>query len=545
MFAVVALPDTDPSNPSSDPAKEPPMLKVDAKTQWVHFDQVTGTVNAKYPGFWHWSAKPLPEAKTVALSGLPTLATRTVEEGLGASVTNVRTFQTTNSNTTLEISGTNFYPGTTVRIGDKTFSGPKDGLFVQSSQTMVLTANADLLTGALSAVVNGRYGPPSPLYQTKQPGIVISQSEISPKGPNYSSLKLMVDAFDSSGLSMADIKNYPDPILTLNGTRIGYRASFQDTSQGGHKYVMARVDIPNSLLQPEDNRAGILFPLLGESWSAEDLIYDSDAVQVTKMSTGKTTTLLISRPGQEFSGNWHIVLDKTYSLTDPPSTTITRAKTPKHPAAKRVKGKASVKDKTKTQEVEFSRLVPCKKSKIDTNRCSMVRLVADSKFLSSYQKFVLISDTGYAQTIDLSARPAKEKTAAAKNALKITSVEPSTVGLNEVVTVTVTGTGLESVKHVSFDGKPLSFWKGEKKTGGKTSPPPTDSSGDSNGKSEQPPGQLEVLLSRDLTAKEGHQTFLLLVDDITVATASITVGPAPTATVISPAKSSEAKEKTP
>jgi hypothetical protein len=541
MFAVLALPETDLPGAAAQESSTPPVLQVKAKTYWLHYDQGTSTVTSKL-GFWHWSRKPLPKSEPFALNDLPTFATETVEQGLGATVKNVRTFQTTSGNTMLQITGTNFFPGTTIKIGDKTFSGPQDGLFLQSAQTMLLAANSDLLTGAFSALVNGRYGPPCPLYPTADVGgILIHKSKLSPLGPTYSTLELIVGAaHPGHDLTIQGIQEYPDPILTLNGVRVPNRPDFGSTKENGTQYVVATVRVPKSLLQPQGNRVGILFPLLGESWSAEDLIYDSDAVEVTKMTSGKTTTLLISRPGREFTGDWRLVLDATYHVTDPlPS---------KPEPTKKAPGKSKAKDKTKgetkeedeTQPVEFSRLLPCQdlNKRGDTNRCSLLRVVADTKFLGDYQKFVLVSDTGYAQLIDLSAAPAKQ-TPPSNPTLKVTSVEPASVGLNEVVTVTVSGVGLDAVKQVSFDGKPLTFWKAPAKSAPAAAVQPTPENTSKT-------TQIEVLLDRDITAKEGRQTFVLQVDDKTVSTVLITVTPAPMAAIVPrPANSSKAPEKKP
>jgi hypothetical protein len=110
--------------------------------------------------------------------------------------------------------------------------------------------------------------------------------------------------------------------------------------------------------------------------------------------------------------------------------------------------------------------------------------------------------------------------------------------------VIVTGTGLDAVKQVSFDGKPLVFWKpaeGNRSPNSGSLPP--DHAPATNEKATQ----LEVLLNRDITSKEGHQTFLLQVDEKTVATALITIAPNPTPTIVlrPPASTSATKEKAP
>lgn len=546
MFAVISLPDTDLPGDLAKETNAPRIIRAHAKTYWLHYDHGTATtVTSKYPGFWHWSAKPLPPADNAALdSSIPTLSTEATERGLAPTISDVRAFQTTSGNTVLQITGTNFYTGTTIKIGDKTFNGPQDGLFLKSSQTMLLAANSDLLSGALSAVVNGRYGPAVPLYPASLEGIVIAKAQLSPLGPGYTTLKLIVgDARPAHDLTLDDIHNDPDPILTLNGIRIPYRADFQGTTDSispfpERKYVIAIVRVPSSLLQAQDNRAGILFPLLGESWSAEDLIYDPDAVQVTRMTTGRATTLLIARPGKEFNGRWHLVLDKSYPLTDPPNTRPPHTARTKKPAPPHT---------ATPPPVEFSRIVPCQNPNVknDPNRCSIIRVVADSKFLSDFQKFVLVSDDGSAQVLDLAMSPQKEA-APLNPKLIVTTVEPHIVGLNEVVTVTVTGKGFDQVTQVSFEGKPLTFWKIPAKSkpaeGGSAEPSPEKTDAPM-----QNPAQIEVLLNRDITSKEGHQTFLLQVDDKTMATVLVTVAPSPAAITVpeAAAQNLRTKEKSP
>jgi hypothetical protein len=349
-------------------------------------------------------------------------------------------------------------------------------------------------------------------------------------------------------LAFKDISSFPEPILTLNGARIPYRADWTPTtdtitSDTPLQYLVATVHIPNSLLKGDANRAGVLFPLLGESWSAEDTIYNPDAVEVTRMSSGKSTTLLFSRPGFEFNGAWQVILDKAYPLTD----TAKRASSGQEPVSSNKKKPGNKKPGAKrhsespVETVEFFRILPCSKTKKDSNRCSLAELVADSKFLNNYQKLILVSEDGVPQTIDLSPGSAEKKGAASSGGtLSISSVEPSSVGLNEVVTVTVSGSNLDKVKQVSFDGKPLSFWKvaeepGVEKhaTAGKAQPAKSSS-------------QIKVLLSRDVTSKEGEQSLLLKVDDKSLTTAVLTVNPSPTPSIASaPAPSTKNKENQP
>jgi len=516
MFAVISLPETDLVGDEKRERPAYPHVQVHVKTYWLHYDKNTSTT-ATHPGFW--SARNLPAPEGFQLSDIEALPTESIETALNPRIRNVELFQTTNGNTVLQIAGENFFTGTTITIGDKTFAGPQDGLFLKSSQTMLLTANTDILSRAWKAVVNGRYGPAVALYPSASPnGIIIAKSKLAPKGPNFTELELIIgDADTTKDLTLDNVKDLPDPVLSLNGTQIPYRSTWGntvDTFFGGarHHYIIATVTVPNSLLHSRDNRAGVIFPLLGETWAAEDLIYDNDEVQVTKMTSGSTTTLLISRPGIAFSKNWSLILDNTYALIDP-------APLPAKPSA----GKKS-KTKQAVPPPQFSSVLPCQDPKVenDPRRCYMLRIVADTKFLSNYQNFILVSEDGHAQVLDVpAATPQKEAPSAPP---KITAISPSTVGLNEVVTVTITGSGLDAIKQVSFQGKALTFWAVPDKEKSTDSAPVT-----SPDATPAKTSQIQVLLTRDVTSKEGHQELLLQVDSKNMVTIVLTVASASTA----------------
>jgi hypothetical protein len=548
MFAVVALPDTDVLTDGDIEKSSYPHVQVQAKTYWMHYDRKTSTTTES-SGFWSWSNRNLPGKEQFTLRPIETLPTAAVENALKPTIGEVELFQTTNGNTVLQIPGTNFFAGTTITIGDKTFATPQDGLYLKSSQTMLLTANTDILSHSTRAVVNGRYGPAVPLYPKAPPGgIVIAKSTLSPQGPNYTKLEVMIgDAEPNENLTVADVKKYPELILTLNGTQIPYRPNIQDTTDtispyDSRAYIIATVRVPNSLLHSGENRAGVIFPLLGEKWSAEDSIYNEDDVQVTKMASGKTTTLLISRPGYEFTGDWRLILDQEYPLTAPEAAP---------PASKHapVSKKSTPAPKESTPAVEFTRPLPCSdpidpkvpknpKAAKDTKRCSLLKLVADTKFLSSYQKFVLVANSGYAQVLDIpTATTSKKEPAAPAAPPKISAVTPSTVGLNEVVTITLTGTGLDAVKKISFEGKDLTFWPapGKEKSSETSS---TSTQTEAAAKT----SQIQVLLSRAVTGKEGRQELLLQVDAKTMVTVPLTIEPGPAATKTPASESTPTKK---
>jgi hypothetical protein len=572
LFAVLALPETDKVDDTTALT-----LKVTARTYWLHYDQTTAT-NVVRPGFWDWAAKNVPPSAQLKLQPVDVFPTAHVENWLHPVVYDTQVFQTTSGNTLLQISGENFFPGTTVTVGDKTFTGPQDGLSLKSSQSIVVTASADIFSRSLNAVVNGRYGPSTPLFKPPGHGIAVLKAEVRPKGLKFSLVLLTLGKLDAdTTLHLADLQNSPKPILSINGTAVPYSPLLQEITPG--PYVLATVMLPSALTQSKDNRVGIIFPLLGQSWYSEVAVYDDSEVQVTKAAGGKSTTLLISRPGLEFNGNWRLILDKLYQVDVKPPVAPVPPPSPSAPRQAANSNSRSAPKKDATPPVEFTRLLPCREQAAEdaakkvaseaekevaraaaskVNGCYMLKIVADTKFLSDYKKFVLVSDDGYAQTLDIPSASGSAETTPPPQP-KITSIAPPSVGLNEVVTVTIIGTGLDAIKQVTFEGKPLTFWTGSEKDktatatsakppqapatkppeppdakappaaanqGAPPPPPPTVAEDSGDGKS----SQLHVLLTRDVTGKEGHQELLLQVDAKTLITATVTVSPAPTAT---------------
>jgi hypothetical protein len=513
MFAVVALPDTDSFTDLNQDASK---VIATVKTYWLHYTRSSSTT-VLHPGFWDWAANRLPKGSTTSLPPIRVSPTKPVEEDLHPIISSVKLFPTTNGNTVLQIEGDNFFTGTTVTIGDKTYQTAADGLFLKSSQTVILTASSDVLSRSLDGVVNGRYGASAALYRKPTTGITAIPL-IRPLDPKFTNLKVKIfNADPAYSLTKTMISGYPAPYVTLNGTTVPYPATIQELPEvdgsTSRQYLLATVTVPNSMLQARDNRVGVIFPLLGTDWHQEGAVYDDTAVQVAQLSGGKDTTFLISKVGTPFTSDWHLVLDKMYDITCPPPATST--------------------DPKKATQTSLTTIVQCTGNPPVVADSYALKLVADTGFLKNYKKLVLITKGGDIQAIDLPASspaPAAEKPATPP---KITKVTPATVGFNEAVTIIITGDGLDAVKQISFDGKPLTFWAVDPKDTGTGNPDssaaaaPTSDGSDSDS-SKKKVIELHVLLSHAATGKEGHQELLLQVDPKTFATATITVSPAPT-----------------
>jgi len=523
LFVVVSLPDDD--EPQAINATN---LAATATTYWRHYDKKSSTTTTK-AGFWDRSSKRLPKPENITLIPVDVPSTSVIQADLAPRVSGRHWYPTGKGTSTIEVDGKNFFIGTTVTLGNKLLATPQDGLFIKSDQTLVITVSDDVVNSAFGAFVNGRYGGTVPLFTPPAPGLVIRSAAVAPRGAGVSDLQLTLSSLDDSSLRTNDIASYPAPILFLNGTLVQIRPTLRtqlredrkwdrNTSYelgttvvprvgNGHSYtcitagrsgdnppawstatgstfadgtvawqediktdIVASYRLPNSFLKGRDNQITIAFPLLGKNWSADAFTYDDKAVVLTKIGgNDKTsTTLMLSRPGVEMSGDWEIVLDQTYEVDAAPT----------HPPAK----------------VKLSRPVPCA-----ANRgpgCYVLRIDADSTLLKDFKKMLLVDPDGFAQIVDLSPPPSPT------DPPKITGPTSDAVKEGETPTVAFKGSGLRGIRQVSFQGKQLPFSINDDGT------------------------QLQVLLSRDVTGKQGHQE-LQLDSGKSLLTGIVNVAPAP------------------
>jgi hypothetical protein len=175
LFAIVGLPDPDiePAAPhGDDPADQ---LKAQVRTFWKKYDATTLTAfdmseanrarRAKYALSLRLGQPEILKSafvNAVDYTTIPVYATATYERKLRARVDNV-TWQMTGAKSILiSAKGENFFTGTSVVLGDKTYAGNSDGLFLKSNQTFDLTTTLDAVGTGAGAVV-GRYGAAVPL----------------------------------------------------------------------------------------------------------------------------------------------------------------------------------------------------------------------------------------------------------------------------------------------------------------------------------------------------------------------------------------------
>ena len=393
-------------------------------------------------------------------------ATFEMQQELKPRVDKVQWMPTDQRTGVLLVEGKNFFTGTTVKLGPKVYATDRDGLILKSDQTMIL--NTTERDAAGEGVVNARYGPAVPLVSDSLPNgtLTIQGLTVRPHGMEYSDVLFKLARVGGELLHKSEVESLNPPIVLFNGEPVGVTPSLLEDAKSGLKIFLT---VPNAAVRPRDGVFRVLFPFAGPRWSAETFVYDDSEVEVTRLGGGDCVTLLIAGH-QPFLDAWKVILDKVYETSD---------HLPACPAAAPV--------------VALDKPVACPE-------CFVLRMVASASLLSSYKKFELISNDGVAQTLDI------PPTAPPPVHPSIDGPAKDAVYENEVRTVVFTGKGLGAIKKVTFDGKALPFICS------------------SDGK------KIEVVVSRDVTAKPGHVDVILEADPPTILAAPLTVLPAPHST---------------
>ena len=110
----------------------------------------------------------------------------TYQKELGPTIKAVKWMPTDNATGVAMVTGTNFFPGTTVRLGNKTYTGNNDGLTLKSDDELEITAP---FTAALvGGVVSGRYGEAKALKNSDSAcyssRIDLQRVKVYPEGPD-------------------------------------------------------------------------------------------------------------------------------------------------------------------------------------------------------------------------------------------------------------------------------------------------------------------------------------------------------------------------
>lgn len=454
MFVVIALPDTDEGRKQAN-------FDVQVRTYWRKYDHSLLATARKED----YVRGPYPYQVTVTSSG-------SYEHDLAPVIDDFQWVSTGANTAVVSFTGKNFFPGTQIQVGDKTHSDPASGLLIKSDISMELTASLqDLAAG--DAFISGRYGKgiTGPTEsECKASGIAINKFKLTPLlGQSEASLDIFLQEPEGKDLDFRNCLNtrplvrFGDTLLPVAYSQEANCTTIPDFKE--RKCYRITAFLKGSLVTGND-LVTVRYPFRGPQWasslafskpSATVIRYGKPDVKTSpkkKTVPSSETTLRIT--GLAFDKTWKVYLDKDYAVGT---------------------------------------------SALKLLNSDLFLTVADS-ILGAYKQLLLLSpqsdDPRQPRTIALdipsaTPSPTDPKVDATK--------PPAPVVQGSAPSVVVSGTGLASIKQVTFGDKSLPF---QVSKDGST---------------------LTVILSREVTRKPGNAVLILRPANGDFLPVAITVNP--------------------
>jgi hypothetical protein len=320
LFAILALPASDNCGAADVAAHRCPEqhLSAHVRTFWKKYD--AGTLTS-FESRDARRAERFRYAMTLGLSrpevfedryknerdypDIPVKTTAAYEDGLGPTIQSVSWTPVGPKNALVSAIGQNFFTGTQVALGDKTYAGGGDGLVLKSTDAFDLLTTLDALVTGPGAVI-GRYGPAvvfSPKAEAVAPtdaSLAIHHTEIGPsisgthalavylmRGPlvlgKYSSLTLAALPHGAGGELIS-------PLIAVNGNTMALPYSIDQIEDSTGRYcdgacIVVRGSIPDSSLTGGNAVVRVSWPFQPRSWTAVSHYADPNAAyQVVRVS---------------------------------------------------------------------------------------------------------------------------------------------------------------------------------------------------------------------------------------------------------------------
>ncbi len=308
MMAVVALPAADlPAAPAAAGAPratfapesrtQNPALTVTVNTAWTRYDHATQSTGAK-ASLWtrFWGGGRLPASSgDITFRNVEVPLTRTTQDDLGPHISSIKWVQGDTAGGVAVVTGWNFFPGTTVRFGGRTYSGAADGLTIKSDQQLeVALPLAAALTGG---VLSGRYGQAVRLEAVDPAlpvGFLIQRLDVTPAGADLYSVEAVLRFFgkdDREPVSLLDlITKVNRPVVSINGIPLSATPFLEPD---GSSAIRVRAFAPGSLIEGGPYSVTVTFPFAGPGWNVT-LPRSKPAINVVRLGGKRVTRLLIS-----------------------------------------------------------------------------------------------------------------------------------------------------------------------------------------------------------------------------------------------------------
>lgn len=284
MFAVVSLPSNDLASAADAE------LEVKVITRWVKYYPGKQTTAERSNILWTSelaqflsanTANTIPPPAEVVVSDytVPVFTTNTYQKALSPVVQSVDWAFTGEKTMALMVRGKNFYTGTSLVVGDRTFADPATGLLLKSSES--LDATGDTTNLALGeGVLFGRYGSAVPLVPEKLPqdhAIEISSFVVSPAVENLQEVEIGIGASD--GACFRDIVprsqsgQMLEPIVRMQGKIVPRPYSYSWDENDRNLKITVRVPLAGA--ERVTGVFDVLYPFRGPAFRASWRIVDN------------------------------------------------------------------------------------------------------------------------------------------------------------------------------------------------------------------------------------------------------------------------------
>ena len=344
LFAVVSLPGQDVAGPPKF------VLKPTVRTYWKKYNPSTLTsydaanagrlrrfgyalsLGAARPEIFHKRYENSLEDEPIAVD-----PTATYECALTPEIHTVSWTPVGAKGVLVSVVGANFFSGTQVTIGDKTYSGNGDGLALKSNDAFDLLTTADAIASG-TGVVSGRYGPAIPFVvsdmrsRANRCSVVDTSGERRNRGDGgaISRLDIVEARFGAaisgarsvtlrvrrtgptgpqplhlSDLVIAGNGAPSSPIVTINGNTMPLPYLVQDYTCGDAESNCLRTDqatevliegsVPDSYLPAGRGDVRVVWPFRDSQWLGVAHVNDDPAAIFQVIRTSDRGIILLSR----------------------------------------------------------------------------------------------------------------------------------------------------------------------------------------------------------------------------------------------------------
>jgi hypothetical protein len=303
--------------PCPDRGAETPELSMHVRRYWERYEGKTQTTSQTQ----HFWSHHLPDELAVDFTGIEVPSTDAAQESLKPFVSQVKWIPTDTTNGVAIVTGKNFFPGTTVRLGNRTYSTAADGLIIKSDHELEVTAS--LGAAAVGGVVSGRYGQAQPLESRSgvipSGGFQLGGFRIYPQGNDLD--EVIADLLilpDSNGhvATLQEIEtNLNSPIVLVNGVPMPISGTMYLTqAPSSPSYVNPPIEL-NAFVPATAFSKGapltVTFPFAGPRWTASMPYYET-TLKVSRLGGDKEARLLISatNPADALCSDWVLQLNE-------------------------------------------------------------------------------------------------------------------------------------------------------------------------------------------------------------------------------------------